>query len=75
MSGLFSVFHSGNFVDLGLIQFGWEKSAPSKSFVARNHFLFHYILSGKGMLMANSRNGCATARPGIFSKGEARKCR
>jgi len=59
MSDLFSIFPSENFVDLGLIQFGREQCAPSKSFgpVARNHFLFHYLLSGKGMLMANNRKG------------------
>ncbi len=52
---LFSVFPSENFIDLGLYQFGWEKCDPSHSFgpAARNHFLFHYILSGTGVLNAH----------------------
>lgn len=54
---IFSVFPSENFVDLGLYQFGWEQCAPSHSFgpAARNHYLFHYCLSGTGMLY--SQNG------------------
>jgi len=56
---IFSIFPNENFVDLGLIQFGREACAPSKSFgpAARNHFLFHYVLSGKGSLMADDRRG------------------
>lgn len=51
----FSVFPSENFVDLGLYQFGREQCAPAHSFgpAARNHFLFHYVLSGAGTLIAN----------------------
>ncbi len=54
---IFSVFPSENFVDLGLYQFGWEQCDPSHSFgpAARNHYLFHYCLSGTGMLY--SQNG------------------
>lgn len=53
---IFSVFPNENFVDLGLYQFGWEKCAPSHSFgpAARNHYLFHYVLSGAGQLIANN---------------------
>jgi len=56
---VFSVFPNENFVDLGMVQFGREACAPSKSFgpAARNHFLFHYILSGKGVLYADDRQG------------------
>lgn len=56
---LFSVFPNENFVDLGLYQFGWEKCEPSKSFgpAARNHYIFHYVISGTGTLMADDRNG------------------
>ncbi len=52
---LFSVFPSENFIDLGLYQFGWEKCDPSHSFgpAARNHFLFHYVISGTGILNAH----------------------
>lgn len=53
---IFSVFPSENFVDLGLYQFGWERCDPSHSFgpAARNHYLFHYCLSGTGTLYADN---------------------
>lgn len=56
---LFSVFPNENFVDLSLYQFGWEHCTPGHSFgpAARNHFLFHYIISGSGTLMANDAKG------------------
>lgn len=56
---IFSVFPSDNFVDLGLYQFGWERCAPAHSFgpAARNHYLFHYVISGTGLLNANDSNG------------------
>ena len=56
---IFSIFPNQNFVDLGLFQFGWERCAPAHSFgpAARNHYLFHYILSGTGALMADDSKG------------------
>jgi len=59
MSDIFSIFPGESFVDLGLLQFGREQCKPSKSFgpVARNHFLFHYIISGRGELMYINRKG------------------
>ena len=53
---IFSVFPQENFVDLGLYQFGWEQCDPSHSFgpAARNHYLFHYCLSGTGTLIAEN---------------------
>lgn len=56
---LFSVFPNENFVDLSLYQFGWERCAPSHAFgpAARNHYLFHYIISGTGTLMADDTAG------------------
>ena len=56
---LFSVFPNENFVDLGLYQYGWEQCAPAHSFgpAARNHYLFHYVISGTGTLLANDENG------------------
>ena len=56
---IFSIFPNQNFVDLGLFQFGWERCAPAHSFgpAARNHYLFHYILSGTGTLMADDSKG------------------
>ena len=54
---IFSVFPSENFIDLGLYQFGWEKCDPSHSFgpAARNHYLFHYCISGTGILSSRCR--------------------
>lgn len=56
---LFSVFPNENFVDLSLYQFGWEHCEPSHSFgpAARNHYIFHYIISGTGTLMADNSKG------------------
>lgn len=56
---IFSVFPSENFIDMGLYQFGWEQCDPSHSFgpAARNHFLFHYVISGTGLLMAMNSSG------------------
>lgn len=56
---LFSVFPNENFVDLSLYQFGWEQCTPAHSYgpAARNHYLFHYIISGTGTLMADDSNG------------------
>ncbi len=56
---VFSVFPSENFVDLGLYQYGWEQCEPAHSFgpVARNHYLFHYVISGSGTLMADDSKG------------------
>ncbi|MGN0298074.1 MAG: AraC family transcriptional regulator [Lachnospiraceae bacterium] len=56
---IFSVFPNENFVDLGLFQFGRERCKAAHSFgpAARNHFLFHYVLSGVGTLMADNKKG------------------
>ncbi|MBO4997735.1 MAG: AraC family transcriptional regulator [Lachnospira sp.] len=55
----FSIFPNENFVDLCLYQFGKEKTTPAHSFgpAARNHYLFHYVLSGTGLLLADDANG------------------
>lgn len=56
---IFSVFPNENFVDLGLYQFGRERCEPAHSFgpASRNHYLFHYVLSGTGELMADDSHG------------------
>ncbi len=56
---IFSVFPNENFVDLGLYQFGKEQCSPAHSFgpAARDHFLFHYVLSGTGQLFADDSKG------------------
>lgn len=53
---LFSIFPNENFIDLGLYQYGWEQCEPGHSFgpAARNHYLFHYIISGTGTLLSNN---------------------
>ena len=55
----FSVFPNKNFLDLRLFQYGWEQCAPLHSFgpFVRNHFLFHYVISGRGQLNADGPDG------------------
>ncbi len=55
----FSLFPNENFLDLRLYQYGWEQCAPLHSFgpFVRNHYLFHYVLSGRGFLDADGRDG------------------
>ena len=53
----FHVFQDERFVDLNLYQYGWEQTEPLHSYgpYARNHYLFHYVISGKGLLLANEQ--------------------
>ena len=53
------MFPSMTFVDLGLYQFGREDCEPAHSFgpAIRNHYLFHYILAGKGTFMWRDSKG------------------
>ena len=46
-------------MDLRLFQYGWEQCAPLHSFgpFVRNHFLFHYVISGKGRLDSDGPDG------------------
>ena len=55
----FSVFPNENFLDLRLYQYGWEQCAPLHSFgpFVRNHFLFHYVISGRGYLDSTHPDG------------------
>ena len=54
----FSIFPNENFVDLRLYQYGYEQCKPLYSFgpYVRNHYLFHYIISGRGMLMSTTED-------------------
>lgn len=56
---IFSVFSGEKFVDLGMYQCGWERCKPSHSFgpASRNHYLFHYVISGTGILIADDSKG------------------
>ncbi|MDE7436021.1 MAG: AraC family transcriptional regulator [Lachnospiraceae bacterium] len=56
---LFSIFPNEKFIDLGLLQYGWERCEPAHMYgpAARNHYLFHYIISGTGSLMAQNKKG------------------
>ena len=55
----FNIFPNENFIDLCMYQFGYEQCDPGHSFgpATRNHYLFHYILSGTGTLMAGNSKG------------------
>ena len=51
----FSIFRNENYIDLNMYQCGREKCKPGHIFgpAARNHYLFHYVLEGRGTLMAS----------------------
>ena len=61
----FAMFPNMNFVDLGMYQFGKEDCDPAHSFgpAIRNHFLFHYILSGKGTFIWQNARGTQFTTP------------
>lgn len=56
------------FIDLNLYQYGWEQCLPLQSFgpYVRNHYLFHYVISGKGVLLANDREYLVKAGQGFL---------
>lgn len=55
----FHLFPNERFMDLSLIQYGQEQCAPYHLYgpATRNHYLFHYILSGKGILYSTDSRG------------------
>lgn len=55
----FGIFPNELFVDLSLYQYGWEQCKPYQSFGPhiRNHYLFHYIISGSGFLFSDDSKG------------------
>ena len=59
---LFSLFADERFMDLTIFQYGYEKCAPLHSYgpFVLNHYLFHYIISWKGTLLADDRNNVTT---------------
>lgn len=56
---IFNIFPNEQYMDLTLYQYGWERCKPSHSFgpVIRNHYLFHYVFSGKGLLYSTDSSG------------------
>jgi AraC-like DNA-binding protein len=56
---IYNIYPFPSFIDCNIIQCGWEACLPSYSFgpVARNHYLFHYIISGKGIFTAVDSKG------------------
>lgn len=55
----FKIFQNDNHIDLTLFQFGWERCAPLHSYgpAMRNHYLFHYVFSGRGTLDSTDSAG------------------
>ncbi len=56
---IFNQFNEKKYVDCTIFQFGWQKCDPLHSFgpAVRNHYLFHYVVSGQGTLVStNSKN-------------------
>lgn len=54
-----NIFNNNNFIDLSIYQYGYEECKPQHLFgpAKRNHFLFHYIVSGKGQVMSTDNKG------------------
>ena len=63
-----NIYHTipvNNFIDLALFQLGYEKCLSSHSYgpAVINHYLFHYVISGSGILYAdNSKDETKTYR-------------
>lgn len=58
-NNFFNIFPNEVFIDLCLYQYGYEQCKPGHSFgpAARNHYLFHYVMSGTGTLNADDAKG------------------
>lgn len=56
---VFYLFSNQYFIDLCLYQYGYEKCTSLSSFgpYVRNHYLFHYVISGSGTLIATDLKG------------------
>lgn len=69
---IFNVFNNNNFIDLTIYQYGYEKCKPSHSFgpTFRQHYLFHYIISGKGKAFLQKSKNDTFEKPYNLSKGQ-----
>ena len=58
-NNIFRIFSNENLIDLNMYQFGREDCEPSHMFgpAKRNHYLFHYIISGNGILYSDDERG------------------
>lgn len=54
-----SIFPNERFMDLTLYQYGFEKCSPLHSYgpYIRNHYLFHYVISGSGTFICELPDG------------------
>lgn len=59
---VFSIFRDEHYIDLMIYQYGYEQCKPLHSFgpYVRNHWLFHYVISGKGTLRSNDEKNHTT---------------
>ena len=59
----FSTFPNENFVDLMPFQYGREYCEPGHAFgpARRSHYLFHYIITGKGTFISTGQGGTKTS--------------
>lgn len=64
----FHVFADDRFVDLNLYQCGWEQTEPLHAWgpYIRNHYLFHYVISGRGTLLVKDEKYTITAGHGFL---------
>ncbi len=55
----FKVYPENAYIDLNLFQLGHERCNSTHLFgpAVRNHYLFHYVMSGKGTLFADNTKG------------------
>lgn len=59
MEEMYNVLQNQSFIDLCMYQFGYAQNKPLNSFGPhiRNHYLFHYVISGCGILRALDSKG------------------
>lgn len=59
MNDLFHVLQNQSFIDLCMYQFGYAQNDSLSSYGPhiRNHYLFHYVISGTGILQATDSKG------------------